>query len=273
MRKLIFAVAGLLVLGICLAPAAHAQSGPNQDVVLNLNGSTYCTVTVTCGTQAGSADGNGNAILTGITGVTFSLNSSGLGTIQVVYNPGASGTYFVNLWVFDPAGVPGYNNYGVVNGSAGSGESYQIDVPDYDTAGGIDSNHPNTNIIANTMADTLSNSNNVPGTADASLGCNTGSDCNDWVSAAIGQSFTLTSSQEEVLTYTLGSSSPGGFSLESIQPVDPQNASQTEVYFSESAVTQPNSAPPPPPPGVPEPGTLSLLAIGVVGGLLLKSLR
>jgi hypothetical protein len=233
----------ILVALFCIA-ATPAFSNELQDWEFNVNGTDYYP-----------ALGDTFASVPGLNSSGFS-STTGLGTFTLTFNPGA-GSYYVGAWFFDPVGVPFYNEYGVVNGSAASGQSYQIDVPDYDS----DSNHTGT-IIGNLESGALGNTNYIPGTTDNYLNdCSAGSSCNDVVSMALGFNFTLTGGQEEVITLSLSSTNPGGFNLEDIHPVDGNNSAAAEVFLSGSAI----SGGPPPPPTIPEPASCALVATGIAG--------
>jgi hypothetical protein len=73
---------------------------------------------------------------------------------------------------------------------------------------------------------------------------------------AQGFNFNLTASQQEVITLTLSSSNPGGFSLEAIHPVDGANTSETDIFYQATA-TGGGVSP------VPEPASWLLLATGL----------
>jgi hypothetical protein len=237
---------------LCIA-AKPAFSDDLQDWEFNVNGTDYYP--------------SGGATFGSVPGLDSSgFNSAtGLGTFTLTFNPGAAGSYYIGAWFFDPVGVPFYNEYGAVNGSPAAGQSWQVDVPDYDS----DSNHTGT-IIGNLEAGTLNDTNEIPGTADNYLGdcpsspATPASSCNDAVSMAQGFNFSLTANQEEVITLTLSSTNPGGFNLEDIHPIDGNNPSQAEVYYSASAVTEAsctvNCGPPPP---IPEPASWSLFGTAI----------
>jgi hypothetical protein len=223
--KRLFLCAILGALG--MAPAMFADV---IDYMLNINGTTYCPsgTGATCSSTAG---------LGGAPGVTSTLDTSfdptgnntppyGLGTVNLTYNPGP-GTYNVDLWLFEEL-VPnsGYDEYGTTGGSSlGAGESWQIDVPDYDYNAVTDPNFGGLpsgagSIIANTAANTLSDTNYVPGTTDSFLNLCTGSTtCNDYTSMALGENFTLGAGQEELVSFTVSTTAPAtGFYLEQIDP-------------------------------------------------------
>jgi hypothetical protein len=242
-----------VVLAALLIAATPAFSDELQDWEFNVNGTDYYP-----------AAGDTFASVPGLSSGGFN-STTGLGTFTLTFDPGVAGSYSIGAWFFDPVAVPFYNEYGAANGSAASGESWQIDVPDYDS----DSNHTG-DIISNLEAGTLNNTNEIPGTSDNYLsecptGVQTASSCNDAVSMALGFNFTLTSDQEEVITLSLSATNPGGFTLEDIHPVDGNNSSAAEVFYSGSAVTQascvgPNCGPPPP---IPEPASWSLVATAI----------
>jgi hypothetical protein len=197
-----------------------------------------------------------------------SFGGTGLGTVGVTFNPGAAGTYNVNLWLFEqlfpPVGDDEYGNTGGTATANQAGLSWQIDVPDYQdnsfdpNFGGLPAGAGS--IIANTAASKLADTNFVTGnTSQFSFGCTGMTTCNDYTSMALGFNFTLTAAQEEVLSFTVSTKAPAsGFYLEQIAPVDPANTSEIDYFYTATAST--SSSGPPPPPTIPEPGSIFLLA-------------
>jgi hypothetical protein len=231
-----------------------------QDWEFNVNGTTYYP-----------SQPSTFASVPGLNAGGFN-SATGLGTFQLTFSPGAAGTYFVGAFFFDPVGVPFYNEYGIVNGSAAAGQSWQIDNPQYDA---ISLNHGAGTIIDNLAAGTLSNTNYITGTTSNYLhdcGANGGgaanTSCNDLVSMAMGFSFTLAAGQSETITLNLSSTNPGGFSLEDFHPVDGNNKSAAGVFYSGTAVTGGGG-----PPHVPEPGSGSLAAMAVAVWALVNRKR
>lgn len=259
--KRLFLGAVLGFLGMALPGLADVT-----DYMLNVNGTTYCP----SGTGAGAACNTGGFGAAGaVSSLDTSFGGTGIGTVSLTFNPGP-GTYNVNLWLFEQLSQPGFNEFGSVNGSAVAGQSWQIDVPDYDYTplgfqpdpnfGGLPAGAGS--IVANTAASTLANKNYVTGnTAQDLLGCSGLTTCNDFTSMAMGFNFTLGSNQEEVLSFTVSNSNPGGFSLEQRHPIDGSNPSETDYFFTGSATTVPTGVS-----GVPEPATVPLLTMlaGVV---------
>jgi hypothetical protein len=242
-----------------LSAPVQLMSSDLYDYAINVNGTSYC--------PAGSTNGCSNTGgVSAVPGVSGSYNTStGLGSLTITFNPGSAGTYYIDGWAWADLAVPFYNEYGATSGSAAAGQSWQIDVPDYES----DGNHTGT-IIANTLAGTLDNTNHVPGTTnDYNLDCGangTGAantSCNDATSLAMGFKFTLTSSQEAIVTFDFSTTNPGGIYLEQIHPVDGNNTAASALYLSGSASIVPvGTPPPPPPPSVPEPASWSLAVLG-----------
>lgn len=248
--------ASMILVGLLSIGAVPAFSDELQDWEFNVNGTDYYP-----------AEGDTFASVPGLNSSSFN-STTGLGTLQLTFNPGSAGSYYVGAWFFDPIAVPFYNEYGAVNGSPAAGQSWQVDIPDYDS----DSNHSG-DIIGNLESASLDNTNHIPGISDNYLNeCTTGSNCNDVVSMALGFNFTLGANQEEVITLALSSTQPGGFSLEDIHPVDGNNSSASEIFYAGSAVTQASSGPPPPP-TVPEPASWCLVVTGIAFGAIARRRR
>lgn len=263
-------VLGLAVAAFAASPAAFADVA---DYMLNINGTTYCPA------QTGASCGNTG--LSGIPGLVNGLDTTwpggtGLGSLTLTYNPGP-GTFNVNLWLFEQLfGATAQNEFGAASGTPGSGETWQIDVPDYNYMGELGSG-PGT-IVANTAASTLNNTNSVPGNTsnfdasscgfvDPTSGVPTGAaanpNCNDYTSMALGFKFSLGSGEQEVINFDVSTTAPtSGFYLKQVAPVDPANSAEIDYYFSASATTQPVGTPP----SVPEPS--SWILMGTVAGLL-----
>ena len=241
------------------ATAAFASS--LQDWQFNVNGTNYYP-----------AAGDTLSDVPGLNSSAFNA-TTGQGTLTLTFDPGTAGTFDIGAWFYDPVGIPFYNEYGAVNGSPVSGQSWEIDVPEYDVAS--PNQGPGT-IVDDLAAGALTDTNTVPGTEPNYLnncGANGGGPvdtaCNGYVSMAMGFSFTLTADQEEVITLDLSSSAPGGFSLADIHPVDGDDPTASAVYYSGSAVAECSVGCGGT--GVPEPSSSSFAAIAVVGlGLLLR---
>jgi hypothetical protein len=208
------------VLGVLgMAPAMFADV---VDYMLNVNGTTYCPA----GTGA-TCSSTGGLAAAGATGtLDTSFGGTGLGTVNLTFTLGVPGSYNVDLWLFEEL-VPasGYDEYGASGGSPAAGQTWQIDVPDYNYNSVTDPNFGGLpagagSIIANTAGNSLSNTNYVPGTTDSFLNLCTGSaNCNDYTSMALGQNFTLSSGEEEVLSFNVSTTAPRtGLYLEQIDP-------------------------------------------------------
>ena len=279
MRSLKLGFGILIIAG--MAPACFADI---WDYVANVGGSTYCanlTGFTSCpggGTilSSGQTLSNVPSIVSTIDEVGGVSNqapdsTSGLGTAAVTFNPGTTGSFNVNLLLFEELNdAYGDYEYATTGGALASGESWQVDVPDYDFAG--DPNPDATGTIgANTAASTLSNTNDVPGPCPANL---SGTAC-DFTAMALGFNFTLGTGQEELLAFTVSTSAPtSGFYIEQ---QDNAGSGSTPIYYSATAETctigvdcPGNTPPPPPPPTVPEPGSVTLLgsALAVLGWTL-----
>src|SRR5260370_4600971 len=115
------------------------------------------TVNLTSALVNSSADGVVDPTAPGTPGLSGSLDgTTGLGAIT--FTDTRSGAGFFNLFVDLANATPFYNEFGATFGSAGAGQSWQIDVPDYwcNTSachaiclpfGSPDPNDPSANII------------------------------------------------------------------------------------------------------------------------------
>jgi hypothetical protein len=190
----------------------------------------------------------------------------GLGTVSYTFNPGAAGTYQVNLY-FDhdlTLNGPVYNEFGTVNnaGAIQAGMSYEIydaDNPSGDIA--LYSANPGSPVYGNP-----NNTNEVPGTTSNFLDNCSAAGCNADVGLALGYNFTLSAGQEAVITATTSQTSPAtGFFLDQTHPVDLANPTQTDLYLTGGFSIQPI---PNPGSGTPEPSTWLLMgsAIALLAG-------
>ena len=236
----------VMIAGV-FAPAFYASS--LQDWEFNVNGTDYYP-------SIGST-------LASIPGVNLSAfnTTTDQGTIAITVSK--TGANYVGGFVYDPAGIPFYNEYGTTGGTLATGETWQIDVPEYDI---VSANHGAGTIVDNLAAESLDDTNTVPGSTSNYLnncGANGGGaatlSCDDFVSTAIGFGFTLKAGQSQTVYFTLGTSAPpaGAFYLDDVHPVDGSNPGVLGSYFSGSTTPPP---PPPPPSGVPEPASAGLAA-------------
>jgi hypothetical protein len=271
-RLILCAILGLLG----TAPAIFADV---VDYLLNANGTLYCDqgsfVPVACTGSNGPSTSSG-LTAAGATGTLgTNLLGTGEGTVSLSFTPGS---YNVGLWLFENL-IPqsSFDEYGAMGGTIAPGERWQIDVPDYAVLGDPNTSATGT-IIANTIANTLSNKNDVPGGVDSVTGsCGSPNftpspNCNDSTSFALSQSFTVNSGDVGTLTFDVSPTKPTtGFYLEQIDPaVDTGGPPVTEYFtesFSQTAVCTVNCGVSP----VPEPSSwISLLAFA---GVLVLAVR
>jgi hypothetical protein len=242
MKKLTIALLGVAALA-CLLPGSALADISLQESLINVNGTQYYDTFSVPGLNTAGFD-----------------QTTGLGSLSLTFSPGP-GTYYVTSYFDLELSVPFFNEYGSVSGSPAAGETWQIDDPLFGT------------IFANAQGNTLDNTNHTPGTVDNFLGgcasvyAPSCANSNDDVSWAMGFAFTLGANQEEVISLLLSQTAPsGGFYLQQIHPVDPNNATAVNAYFSSSAVTKPIGT------TAPEPGTWMLLITGLCL-LMLPALR
>jgi len=183
--------------------------------------------------------------------------------VTLTFNPGTQpGSYYVNLWLQEAVDLSNpFNEYGASSGSPSAGETWQIDVPDATYGGELGVTGAGT-IVGNTAANTLSDTNFVPGKTSNSDTSSCGffgggpadATCNDAASMALGFGFSLAAGDEEVVSFTVSQTAPGGFYLSTTDPT-----TGTVDYFYGSATSQPIGTTTGPGP-VPEPGSWVMLA-------------
>jgi len=235
MKKLVIVAVGLSLIAIGAVPAAHADS--LQSVLFNLNGSSVTDFS-TPGMNVGAFN-----------------QTTGLGTITLTFNPGAAGNYFFDAF-FDNQLTPAFfNEYGTAVGAPAAGQVWGIG--DSDTANVI----PN-DLYAQTGANTLSNTNTLPGqTSNFLLSCG-GASCNGDAAMAMGFGFSLAANQEAIITLLLSGTAPAsGFYLDQTHPIDPGNPqSPLNLFYSGNVQIKT--------PGgggqVPEPSAMFLMGTGLL---------
>ena len=239
-RNFLIICAVFLILGMG-ASTAIAQNTSLQAIGFNENG----TLTVDAA-GAGVNLGSYNTT-TGLGSISFTTITSG---------------YFDTIFEL-PVSVPFYNEFAAAVGTPTvGGLSWELDNLLY--AG--------TSIVGDWAGNTLSGTNDAPeGASDNYLGtCDGGTettvgDCNGEVGVALGDAFTVTAGDEETITINVSQSAPsGGFYLVETHPVDGNNTTEQNVYFTLSASESPTGTPPPP--STPEPGTWLLMLTGLGAG-------
>jgi hypothetical protein len=232
------AIAGFLAVLLCMV-LPHASAGVIQDVALNNNGAYADGVDIT------------------IAPFSSTINpTTGLGAITFTGNPGAPGSYFAVVGIdYEVVDAVWWNEYGGASGTPAAGQSWQID------ANIADGNFTPT-LWSNIQANTLDNTNHVPGTTDnATLSCGANTPgqpvdptCNTDVAFAMGFAYTLGANQEAVITFNITDSAPtSGFYLSQTHPVDIFDQTAQTIYLAASVSIQ----------GIgPSPEPASLLLVG-----------
>jgi len=247
-------VLGALVLIAAIGvPKAHAQDTPQLgDLWFNTNG----TFTEGAGT--------------GVDTSAYDLSATGLGTITITDTTTGSG--YVNAFWNEAVGIPFYNEFGSTSGTASSGESWEIgSVPYVPAEGGYDDAQSST--LTDAQNGTLNDANGLPsGNSNFSGSC-LSSGCNGDVAVALGDSFTVGSGEEEIVTLTVSQTAPtSGFYIDQTNPSEdnPNSGVVGNVYYSLTAQEVPvNNGGGGGTTGVPEPGTWVLMLAGLTGLLFL----
>ncbi len=230
-------VLGLVAASCCVSPLL-ADTTSLQSILINANGTLYANENSVPGVNVGAWNA-----------------TTGIGTLTFTYNPGP-GTYFFDVFFDHQLNLPFFNEYGTVNGALAAGQSYEIgdsflsNIYPEVAAGGALAN-------TNTLAGTASNYNN---------NC-VGANCNGDFAAAMGFAFTLAADEQEVITFSISHTNPGGFSLQDTHPVDAANTSALQLFISGNAMTVPTNGGG----NVPEP--FSVVLLGTVASIFIFSLR
>jgi len=222
---LVCMVGALLSLG---ASRVFAQNTSLQDLAFNAN-------SVVIDNNADTTFAS-DASSMGISLASYGYNSAtGLGTIT--YTTTAQGAGFFAAAFELPVSTPFFNEFGTQDGTAASGVSWEIG----------DGDDPNTTFASDFGKSDLTDFNYLPSGSDDYLGeCFGLSDCNGDALIALGDSFILGANEEETITINVSQTDPNsGFYLDQTHPVDGDNLTQQDVYYTISAVETPTGNNPP----------------------------
>lgn len=217
---------------------------------------------------------------TGVAGVNETGLNEGTGLGTITFTDTTTGAGYFNTFINEAVGTEFYDEYATTSGALASGESYEIgSVPGSESTGYTDTaSTASYTAFSDAENGTLNNTNGLPEGTNNFLGTCTGS-CNGDVALALGDSFTVASGDEEIITVTISQTAPtSGFYIAQTNPCEDNpcgeaNSSTGTVYYSLSAEQMPvNTGGGGGTTGVPEPGTWVLLLSGL-GGLLFLGWR
>jgi hypothetical protein len=180
-------------------------------------------------------------------------STPGIGALKYTFT-GAPGSYTVTMYFDYDVSTPNFNEYGKINnaGSVPGGISYQIFNAN-STTGNIVL-YGATGVAGGETLGTANNTNGAPGTTDNFLGTCTAAGCNVDVGMALTYTFTLGANEEAILSANSFLTDQGGFSLQTIHPVDANNTTASSVFLNGSLLVQPTSMS-----TKPEPATWALM--------------
>jgi hypothetical protein len=211
-----------------LSFSSHAATIGLFDWGFNVDGTTYCNL--------GPCDNDGVAPGT-IPGIDVSGFDflTGLGSIE--FSISAAGSHslvgYFDHEIDEPINTF-FNETGFTSGTAAAGQSWEVDEPGFLFG----------NIFDNFVADTLENSNDLSGIFDD-------------MAMAMGFDFLLTVGETATVSFNLSETNDAGglFALEQYDP----DSDASIFFWSDISITGQ------PPMGLAEPGTLSLLSMGLIG--------